>query len=572
MLDLADLSDLRRRARIERERRKRLAEDKDAAEEDLLAFVRLMWRALEPATPLVLGWPLEALADALMAVSDGHIMRLLINIFPGACKSSMLNVFFPAWEWGPRRKPHLRYISASYTSLLTERDNMRFLRVVTDATYRELWPHVVVNRDAVVQVGNTRAGWKLATSVSGTVTGQRGNRFLLDDANNPFDVESDVVRARTSLFLREVMPDRLADLERDAIISIQHRVHEEDATGVLAEYGQDYTWMSIPMRFDPLRIFPVVLRRDADGEPTDVWHDPRGLDADGAELDGLYTDAHGEPQIRPGSPMAQVEGRLAWPARFPEQVVDEQEKIKGAYAWAAQYQQAPTTRGGAIVRRDWWRTWTDTAYPDLGTVIASLDTAQEEKTQNDYNAFLTFGAFEGEAGAPQMILTSAWHERCQLAVLVARVAEACYRQKVDFLLIEKKTRGRDVYDEMLRLYASAPWQSVLIEPRGDKVSRLKAVSHLFSGDVRRDPISGVDVYGGGMIWAPLTDWADAVQTEVASFPHGAHDDYVDCVSMGLSFMRKNGVVLRKAEYDAAELAARTYRREPAVPYAIARRA
>ena len=61
---------------------------------------------------------------------------------------------------------------------------------------------------------------------------------------------------------------------------------------------------------------------------------------------------------------------------------------------------------------------------------------------------------------------------------------------MDYLLIEHKTRGRDVHDEILRLYSDAPWQRILVKVQGDKESRLASVSHLFSGDVRRDPVAG----------------------------------------------------------------------------------
>lgn len=553
----------------ERERRSRMMEQKSDAEDDLLAFVRLFWRCVEPQTPLVLGWPMEAMADALMAVSDGHIKRLLINVFPGACKSLMLNVFFVAFEW--LKRPHLRYISASYTSALTERDNQRLLRIVTDPVYRTCWPGVEIVREGMTKIETSATGWKLATSVGGTVTGQRANRVLLDDANNPYDVESDQVRGQTSLFLREVLPDRLNNLEEDAIISIQQRTHEEDATGVLAKYGTGYTWLSIPMEFDPLRIFPVVFRRNDDGEPVDVWCDPRSLDADGDELEGLYTDRHGKLSVQMGSPMAKVEGQLAWPARFPPESVEEQKRIKGPYAFDSQYNQLPGTRGGSIIKRDFWKPWTSETFPDFGTTFASLDTAVEQGTQNDYNALTTWGAFAAASGEPQIIITSAWRARMGLSELVARVAESCYRHKIDYLLIEKKTRGRDVHDEILRLYSSATWSTVLVDPgTQDKVNRLKAVEGLFSGDCRRDPVTGMDVFSGGMVWAPMTDWAEDVINECASFPTGAHDDLVDSTSMALGWVRKNGVALRKTEYEAEQTERRTYKRPARVPYAIAR--
>lgn len=551
-----------------RDQRRDLAALKTEAESDLVAFVRMMWRAVEPEAQFVHGWPVDAMADALMAVSDGEIRRLLINIFPGAMKSLMLNVFFPAWEWGPRGMPHLRYISTSYSSGLTERDNARLLRVVSDPVYRRCWPGVTITKEGVGYVENAATGWKLATSVGGKMTGFRADRILIDDANNPANVDSSDVREQTNLWLREVMPDRLNNLDKGAIISIQQRTHEEDATGTLAQYGTGYSWLCIPMEFDPMRSSSVVLRRNEAGEPEDVWSDPRGLDDEGDELDGLYTDAKGQLQLRHGSPMAHAEGQLAWPDRFSPTAIEEQKRIKGPYGWAGQYQQSPGARGGGIIRRDWWQTWPTELFPDFGTIVASLDTALEQNTTSDYNAFIAMGAFPNDAGAPQLMLRAGWKQRMPLADLVKRVADDCYRIKADYLLIEHKTRGRDVFDEIRRLYASAPWKTVLIVPMGDKVSRLNAVSHLFSGDKRIDATSGIEVYENGMIWAPDTDWAEEVITEVANFPRGAHDDMTDALSQALAWIRRNGVVLRKVEHDNAESDARRYKRRPGVPYAI----
>jgi phage terminase large subunit-like protein len=556
--------------RAEIERRERMKEQAAAAEEDLLAFVRMFWRSVEPETPLVEGWPLEAMADVLMSVTDGHLRRVLINIFPGAMKSLLLNVFFPAWEWGPQNLPHLRYISASYSAGLTERDNRRLLRIVTDPVYRQCWPHVKIVRDGAERIENAATGWKLATSVGGRMTGERADRILIDDANNPKDVESDQVRGATNLWLREVMPDRLNNLDEGVIINLQQRVHEEDATGTLAKYWQGYSWLCIPMEFDPLRVSSVVLRRDENGEPADVWVDPRSLDEDGNTLEGVYTNDRGVLAVRPGSPMAQAEGTLAWPERFSPGAVTEQKRIKGPYGWSSQYQQFPTTRGGEIIRRDWWLAWTATDYPDLGTVVASLDTALEENTQADFNALTVWGAFADPAGEPKLILLAAWRLRATLAELVARVAETCHRHKVDYLLVEKKTRGRDVHDELVRLHADATWETILVVPQGDKVSRLNAVAHLFSGDCRRDPVSRMDVYSGGTIYAPLKDWADEVINEVSAFPRGAHDDFVDSTSQCLVWVRRHGVVLRKVEWEAQEQAAKMFKPPIGVPYAIGR--
>ena len=61
----------------------------------------------------------------------------------------------------------------------------------------------------------------------------------------------------------------------------------------------------------------------------------------------------------------------------------------------------------------------------------------------------------------------------------------------------------------------------------DKITRLNAVS---------------DMFASGFVWAPNTNWAEEVIDEVASFPAGEHDDYVDSVSLALMRFRKGGFI------------------------------
>lgn len=570
---------IKARAAREINRRKRLEAQKEACEADLFEFGRLVWPILEPANPLTEGWALRTLCDVLMAVTDGHHQKVIFNIPPGSGKSLWLNVIWPAWEWGPQNMPHLRYLSASYSQRLPERDNLRFSRVINSPQYQRLWgKRVTLLRDGQELVENTATGWKRVTSSRGGTTGHRADRILIDDANDPKNVESDEVRKSTVQWLTEVMPDRLNDLQTGVIINLQQRMHDDDATGTLRKYWRNFAWVMIPMEFDPLRASSVVIRSDEDGTPLQVWRDPRGLDDAGYELEGLYFDDNGTLRVRAGSPMALAEGELFWPERFTPAAVADLKSIKQAYAWAGQYQQSPTVRGGGVIREDWWQTWASPELPLLGTVVAALDTAIKEGQENDFNAFQTWGAFSGTDGSPKLILTSAWKMRTNLAELIRRTAESCYERKVDYLLIEDKARGHDVAAEIARQYADAPWRTILIPANGrgafsgDKRARLEAVSAMFSGDVRHIPSPGepgkfIEHWSGGMIFAPYVEWAQEVIDEIVGFPGKSHDDHVDACSIALSWVRRHGVVVRKAEYDAAEHEKKIYRKTLAVPYA-----
>jgi predicted phage terminase large subunit-like protein len=61
----------------------------------------------------------------------------------------------------------------------------------------------------------------------------------------------------------------------------------------------------------------------------------------------------------------------------------------------------------------------------------------------------------------------------------------------------------------------------------DKMVRVQAIADLFSS---------------GMVWAPDTRWAREVIEEVAAFPVGEHDDYVDTTSQALLRFRQGGFI------------------------------
>src|SRR5258705_6074930 len=332
----------------------KLREKMEAAayEKSLISFVDYVWPVVEPAIPFVKGWAISAIAEHLEAVTHGEIKRLLINVPPGFSKSLLTDVFWPAWEWGPQNKPWYRYVCAAYSNHLTERDNMRCRNVVMSDRYQRLWaPRFKISNDQFTKVkfANDQTGWKLATSVGGIGVGERGDRFIIDDANNTMMMESEAIRANVNMWFTEVVPDRLNNPSKSAIVVIQQRLHEEDVSGVAISRELGYTHLMIPMRYEPTRHCVTVLGKNHVGEDIQ-WEDPRV-----------------------------EENELAWPERFPDEVCDQLEHAKGPYAWAGQYQQTPEPRGGAIIKRDWWQLWEEKSYPRVEFILASLDSAYTEK-------------------------------------------------------------------------------------------------------------------------------------------------------------------------------------------------
>lgn len=308
--------------------------ERDLCEGGLHDFAAAAFRLLEPESRrFVDGWVLHAICEHLEAVTNGEIKRLLTNCPPGCTKSLLTRVLWPAWEWGPRNLPGMRTIGASYAEALSLRDNRRMRRVVMSEWYQRLWGDrftLAHDQNTAHHFANDKTGWMLATSVDGLGTGERGDRFVIDDPHNVKKQESEADRLSKVTWFREVVPTRLNDPEKSAIVVIMQRVHQGDISGVILEEGLPYVHLCLPMRHERKPLF--ISTRFADPRKT--------------------------------------EGELLWPARFPEKVVDELEQTLGPYAAAGQLQQRPSPRGGGMFNIDRFQ-YLD-SLPPKSEIIASV--------------------------------------------------------------------------------------------------------------------------------------------------------------------------------------------------------
>ena len=504
---------------------------KRRCELSLAYYVKQAWEIIEPGQPYVHGWHIDYICAHLEAITNGHVLddgtpynRLLVNVPPGTMKSLLIGVFWPSWEWGPKNMPHLRYVCASHSQDLAVRDGLRMRRLVQSEWYQKNWGDRVTltgDQNQKTKFENTATGFRQAAA-SGSITGSRGDRVIIDDPLSVDDAASEAVREATNTWFLEAVPTRLNNPKTSSIVVIMQRLHEEDVSGIILEKDLGYDHIMLPMRYDSSRAMPTALG----------YEDPREID-----------------------------GELLFPQRFPVEVVDRDEKAMGPYATAGQFQQTPEPRGGGIIKREWWQLWEHDIYPPMDYVIASLDTAYTEKTENDMSALTVWGIFSSDTIAqptkrvarngtlydeainvgrsfaeqhPKLVMINAWAERLPLHELVNKVAMTCKKMRVDLLLIEGKASGISVAQELRRLYGGEEFGVQLINPGAqDKMARLYSVQHLFAE---------------GMIYAPDRAWADRVITQCAQFPRAKHDDLVDTVSQALRHLRTSGLLTRSSEH------------------------
>lgn len=495
-------------------------------EASLSEFIRQAWHVVEPAQEYIHGWHVDVLCEHLEAITDGVEVngkpynRLLINIPPGTMKSLTVNVFWPAWEWGPCNMPHMRYVCASHNQDNAIRDSNKMRNLITSDWYQKRWPHVKLSNDqnAKQKFENVSTGFRQAAPLT-SLTGIRGDRVIIDDPHSVDSANSDQQRQTTNQVFLEAVPTRLNNPIKSAIIVVMQRLHEDDVSGVILDQKLGYDHLCLPMQAELWRKqHPTMLG----------FVDPRT-----------------------------EEGELLFPVRFPVDVVAREIRTMGPYAAAGQYQQTPSPRGGGVIKGDSWEPWPDEEFPPFDFILASLDTAYTTKQENDFSALTIWGVFVGGNttratrvvdrygkpretdtqdeidGMPKVMLMSAWQERLELHQLVEKVATTCRRLKVDKLLIEDKAAGHSVAQELRRLYSHEDYAVQLVNPGAqDKLARLHSIQHLFAE---------------GMIYAPDRSWADMVIKQSEQFPRAKHDDLVDTVSMALRHMRDLGLLTRSNE-------------------------
>ncbi len=547
-----------------------IAVDAEECERDLARFYRGCWGVMDPS-PYKHNWHIDAISDHLMAVTDGQIKRLLINVPFRTGKTLLCSVAWHAWTWaqgkkGPRSGPHTSFLCLSYASKLSLDNALTANRLIKSEWYQQRWGHrfqIAKDKDSNERFDSDKGGSRMSAGFDGSTLGRGGAIKLIDDPHKIQEVESDIVRDSILKTYDEALSSRFTDPVESAEVTIMQRIGENDLSGHILDKG-DVVHLMIPMDYDPSR-HCVTYIGDAP-----FWQDPRGADPEtGEQYYGLDDDG----KVIPGSELSEHEGECMWPERFPPETLDALKETLGPYSVAGQLNQAPAPRGGGIIRRDWWQPWRSKTFPDFGTVVASLDTALKEKESNDYNALTIWGAFPDDKGHLQIMLKDAWRGRCSINTLVETVARYCRKHKVDILLIEDKTRGHDTAAELRRMYGGSAWSTRLIQIKGDKVSRANAVAGLWSGTLRKDAKTGIETFGGGIIWCPVGegaeyDWADPVLSEFESFPTGKHDDWVDSGTMAVQWMRTNGVALFRSEFDEEELARKMFRRQEKAIYDV----
>jgi predicted phage terminase large subunit-like protein len=467
----------------------------------------------------------ERLIDLLQQVADGELHRLIVCCPPRLGKSLLVSKLFPAY-W-VSRYPHRFCAIASYSAELAyahSREARHF--------YRSCGHPLSKDSTAVGNWLTPQRGGCIAAGVRGPFTGKGYALGVIDDPyKGPEDAGSAAQRQKLiewfqSVWLTRAEPGVNATAGAAQVVVLT-RWHQDDLIGWLLEQEagdapQHWHVLNLPALAEPQEIrlsFPPTCSVEPE------WREP-------------------------GAPLC--------PERFPLAELEQIRIRAGRYWWEALYQQRPSPAEGLLFRSEWLRPanlrQSSSESRTYAPLVLSCDLAFKGGAANDPCGFVLLGLVDQSrapqplhqaresglqlhpssaalantaadpGGEPPFLIEVLWAQRHQLDLpgtvnYLLQSLDALKRQGLnpDAVLIEDAANGPAVCQLLRRQIPGL----IAIRPQGSKVSRAHAVAPwLEAGQVG--------------FHRPT----EALQSELLSFPTGAHDDLVDAFCQGVIWLQQ----------------------------------
>jgi predicted phage terminase large subunit-like protein len=461
--------------------------------------MRLAWPIVQPSFTLSLNWHHGIMCRGLEALLRGapEAERVNCNVPPGSTKSLLTSVFFPAYTWGPGKRPEWRQLFGSFDASLTLRDSNYCKDLMRSDWYQRRWGFkadptmlrryglvpVQAGKDDSAQSDSASIWWtsggglRFATSVGSKATGWHFHAAFVDDPTKPKTIQNGGDQARVALKGTEewwgsTIASRRLNPNYFGRWVVMQRLHTEDLSAYAQRQG--YTSIVVPARHDPER--PC----------SSPWGD--------------------DPRTE--------KGEIFWAERFSDAGLADLEKALGAHA-NAQYQQDPIPDGGAIFRPEWFVQFYRALPAGIDKWTQSWDCTFSGSKTSDFVA----GQVWARKGSNHYLCPVRVKARMGLpATIQAMKGLTDQYPRAVRKLVENKANGPAVAQS---LEGKLPG-IVLVEPEGGKVSRAHEATVYFEA---------------GNVWLPHPDiapWITEYIAEFLAFPQGANDDEVDATTQYLN--------------------------------------
>lgn len=309
----------------------------------------------------------EAIHDDLFsffnAVYNGKKTRVNLNIPPRSGKTTAMQYFV---VYCLTQNPTSNIIYTSYSQSLLTDIACKVASILENPIYKAMYPHRVILekeeqnpindfwKDYLIQetgkntyssrkITTYRGGVCLFSSIGSQITGygagirnskKFGGLLVIDDAQKPADIRSEVMRENVVRYYEETLLSRLNNAHVP-IVNIQQRLHLDDLSGILE---RKYNYETLK------------------------------------------------------KPLLNEKGVCQLPSQYTNERIEELKL--NSYMFSAQYQQEPIPLGGNMIKSQWFNYYTE--HPEYTKLFITADTAQKTKECNDFSVFMVWGGYENK--------------------------------------------------------------------------------------------------------------------------------------------------------------------------------
>ena len=457
----------------------------ESARSDFMTYCQMVW------PEFVNGRHHGIMAEKFNRLASGDLKRLIVNMPPRHTKSEFGSYLLPSWLMG--RKPTLKIMQTTHTAELAFRFGRKTRNLMNTEEYRGIFDvELRADSQAAGRWETSKGGEYFAAGVGGAVTGRGADLLIIDDPHSEQDALSPTALEHAYEWYTSGPRQRLQP--GGSIVIIMTRWAENDLTGKL-------------------------LRQQARDILADKW------------------EVVEFPAIMPS-------GKPVWPEYWKLQELEGVRASLSVAKWNAQWMQNPTSEEGAIIKREWWKSWEKKSLPPLKHVIQSYDTAFMKKETADYSAITTWGVFQENEDMPHnLILLDAVKDRLEFPELRRLAKEQYDYWQPETVLVEAKASGLPLTYELRAM--GIPVVNFVPSKGNDKHTRVNSIAPLFES---------------GMIWAPTDEkFAQEVIEECAAFPYGDHDDLVDSMTQAVMRFRQGGLITHPEDYEDQKLPPKKYK-------------
>ena len=445
-------------------------------------------------------WHLDKFCEHLQKVAhrvgnhEPNKHDTLVNVPPGTTKSSTFSVMFPVWCW--LNWPWMQFICCSYSSDLSL-DHARYSRnVVKSKQFNTYFPEYRIAADQD-QKGNYRiecyddnletwlpGGYRLSSSVGGTVTGFHGDILIVDDPLNPTESASEKERMAANKWLDRTMSTRKKNKETASTLMIMQRLHQDDCSG---------HWLS-----KKTSLFHICL-------PGEIHKPPDEEDPDW------------QPNVVPIEWKKHYTDGLLDPIRMPVHVLNQAYEDLGPYGYSSQIAQTPAPEGGGMFKVRKVQIL-DRCPPisEFGSVIRYWDKAGTSSKDNPDAAFTTgtkMAIHQPTSKVVVMDVRSGQWGVAQREETIKQVAQSDGIETIIWMEQEPGSGGKESAESSIRNLMG--FQAYAEKPSGPKVFRAGPLAAQMAN-------SNVAII--------RADWNMDWLQEFENFPFSKRNDKVDSAS------------------------------------------